>query len=111
MWQVPPFLRQRPHHRMKVVKYLSWLLRALIFAALLWFALKNTDAVTLRFFLGQSWETPLIVALLVFFVFGAILGVMACLSRLFQQRREIASLKRAARAQQDSERIPPQTLA
>lgn len=96
---------------MKVLNFLSWLLRAVLFVVLLLFAGKNMDQVTLRFYLVDDWQVPLIVALLVFFVLGAVLGVVSCLSRLFQQRREIASLKRAARAQQDSERVPPQTLA
>jgi len=58
----------------------------------------NTDTVRVRFFLGQAWETPMIVVLLLFFVFGAAIGVLACLSRLLGQRREIQKLQRALRA-------------
>lgn len=96
---------------MKFVNYLSWLLRAALFTALFFFAVRNMDPVTLRFFLDETWQVPLIVALLVFFVTGAGLGVVACLTRLFHQRREIVSLKRALRAQEGPERVPPQTLA
>jgi putative membrane protein len=96
---------------MKFVNYLSWLLRAVLFAALFLFAVRNMDPVTLRFFPDAAWQVPLIVALLVFFVIGAALGVVACLSRLFHQRREIASLKRELRAQEGPERSPPRTLA
>src|SRR5437773_8760421 len=67
---------------MKLITHLSWLLRALLFLAIFAFALLNTDRVTLRFFLGQTWETPMIVVLLLFFAFGAGIGVLACLSRL-----------------------------
>jgi putative membrane protein len=83
---------------MKLITQLSWLLRALLFLAVFAFALMNTDPVTLRFFLGQTWEAPMILALLLFFAFGAALGVLACLSRLFGQRREIQKLERELRA-------------
>jgi putative membrane protein len=90
---------------MRFVKPLSWLLRALIFLAIFAFALMNTDTVKLRFFLGRAWETPMIVVLLLFFAFGAAVGVLACVSRLLGQRREIQKLQRALRAGGD--RKPP----
>jgi len=83
---------------MKLITHLSWLLRALLFLAVFAFALMNTDAVKLRFFLGQTWETPMIVALLVSFACGAGIGVLACLSRLLGQRREIQKLERELQA-------------
>jgi lipopolysaccharide assembly protein A len=83
---------------MRFAKQLSWLLRAVLFLAIFAFAFMNTDTVKLRFFLGQTWETPMIVALLLFFALGAAMGVVACLSRLFGQRREIQKLQRALRA-------------
>ena len=91
---------------MKFIKQLSWLLRALLFVMIFGFALMNTDTVRLRFFLGQTWETPMILALLLFFAFGAAIGVLACVSRLLGQRREIQKLQRALRAGGDRE--PPQ---
>ncbi len=92
---------------MKLFTHLSWLLRALLFLAVFAFALMNTDAVKLRFFLGQAWETPMIVALLLFFAFGAGIGVLACLSRLLGQRREIQKLERELRAA-GNRTLPPQ---
>ena len=92
---------------MKFVKYLSWLLRTVLFAALFLFAVRNTDPVTLRFYFDQAWQMPLIVALLVFFAFGAALGVLACLSRLVRQRREVVTLKRELRARGAAGRSPP----
>ena len=92
----------------KFIDHLSWLLRALLFLAILAFALMNTGPVTLRFFLGQTWEAPMIVALLLFFASGAALGVLACLSRLARQRREILKLRREQRASGDRS-PPPQT--
>jgi uncharacterized integral membrane protein len=82
---------------MKVIRYLSWSLRAVLFLLLLLFALKNTDPVTLRFFFSESWSLPLVLLLLMFFAFGAALGILACTSRLLRERREIASLKNELR--------------
>ncbi len=93
---------------MKLFTHLSWLLRALLFLAVFAFALMNTGPVTLRFFLGQTWETPMILALLLFFAFGAAIGVLACLPRLLGQRREIQKLERELRAA-GTRTLPPQT--
>jgi lipopolysaccharide assembly protein A len=92
---------------MRFLKQLSWLLRALLFLAIFAFALMNTETVRLRFFLGQTWETPMILVLLLFFAFGAAIGVLACVSRLLSQRREIQRLSRALRAGGDRT-APPQ---
>jgi uncharacterized integral membrane protein len=90
------------------ITQLSWLLRVLLFLAVFAFALMNTGPVTLRFFLGQTWETPMILVLLLAFAFGAAIGVLACLSRLLAQRREIHKLERELNAP-GSRALPPQT--
>jgi putative membrane protein len=79
---------------MKLLRYLSWIFRAVLFLMLLLFALKNTEPVTLRFFFGESWQVPLVLLLLIFFAFGAVLGVLAGVTRVLQHRREILALKR-----------------
>lgn len=97
--------------QMKFLRTMAWLLRALLFVALLLFALKNTDPVTLRFYLDQTWQAPLVLVILVFFAFGASLGVLACLTKLFAQRREILALKKELRARPAAESPPvPPTL-
>ncbi len=92
---------------MKIANYLSWLLRGLVFLALLLFALKNTDPVTLHLFLGEAWQMPLILALLAFFALGAALGVLACFARLLRQRLEIIGLKRGLRSKSPVDWTPP----
>ena len=91
---------------MKAIRYLTWSLRALLFLLLLLFALKNTDPVTLRFFFSESWQLPLVLLLLIFFAFGAVLGVVACTSRLLSERREILSLKKEIRRLAGEQRPP-----
>ncbi|MDB5809158.1 MAG: hypothetical protein JWN94_1280 [Betaproteobacteria bacterium] len=68
-----------------------------IFLMLLGFAVKNTDTVALRYFLGLEWQAPLVLMLLVFFAAGAALGIAACLGAVFTQRRQILALKREIR--------------
>lgn len=75
---------------------LTWAIRLIIFAFLVVFAAQNTDPVSLRLLPGQAWQAPLVIALLVFFVGGALLGAVSLLGVIFRQRREISRLKRAA---------------
>ncbi|HEY5930010.1 MAG TPA: LapA family protein [Burkholderiales bacterium] len=79
------------------MRYLSWALRILLFLLLFVFALKNTNPVTVRFYLGSQWESPLALVLLVFFAAGAVAGVAACLSHAYRQRREILDLRKELR--------------
>ncbi len=92
----------------KLLSIFSWLLRAMLFLALFLFAIKNTETVTLRFWFDQTWQAPLVLLLLAFLAGGALLGVLACLARLFGQRREIARLKRELRLRaQERPVLPP----
>jgi putative membrane protein len=79
------------------MRYLSWAVRILLFLLLFVFALKNTNPVTVRFYLGSQWESPLALVLLVFFAAGAVAGVAACLSHAYRQRREILDLRKELR--------------
>jgi len=79
------------------MRYLNWILRVALFIALLGFAVKNDQTVTLRYFFGYEWQSSLVIVLLVFFAAGAAVGVLAMLTNVLQQRREIARLKRDIR--------------
>lgn len=78
------------------MRYLSWLARALLFLILAGFALKNSEMVTLRYFLGQEWRAPLSLILLLFFGVGAVLGVLATIGVVYRQRRQLHALRQAA---------------
>jgi putative membrane protein len=82
------------------MRYLVWLLRALIFLVLLGFAVKNDQPVVLRYFFGYEWQASLVVVLLLFFAVGMGIGVLAVLGNVFGQRREIAALKKELRLRQ-----------
>ena len=79
------------------MRYLVWLLRAVMFLVLLGFAVKNDQPVVLRYFFGYEWQSSLVVILLLFFAMGMGIGVLAVLGNLLRQRREIAALKRELR--------------
>nr|SPS05191.1 conserved protein of unknown function [Candidatus Nitrotoga fabula] len=79
------------------MRYLIWLLRAILFLVFLGFAIKNDQPVVLQYILGYEWHTSLILALLLFFAAGMVVGVLAVLNNILRQRREIAMLKRELR--------------
>ena len=79
------------------MRYLSWAFRILLFVLLFAFALKNSDPVTVRFYLGAHWEASLALVVLIFFVVGAAAGVMACVAHIYRQRREILQLRKELR--------------
>jgi lipopolysaccharide assembly protein A len=89
---------------MKLVTLIFWIV---VFTALLVFAVRNTDPVTVRFYLDAQWEVPLVLALLAFFAAGVVLGVLASTARLLRQRREIVGLKRELRSRSPAERGSP----
>jgi putative membrane protein len=76
------------------MRVLVWAIRIALFVLLLAFAAKNTDPVTLRFYFGLAWQTPLVALLLAFFAAGTFLGLIAMLGSYFSQRREIARLEK-----------------
>ena len=79
------------------MRLLSRLFYGLVFLVFLSFALKNTDLVAVRYFFGLEWRTPLIVALLLFFGVGMVLGRLVGIGANMRQRREILALKRELR--------------
>ena len=86
------------------MRYLSWLFKIILFLLLLGFAVKNTETVVLHYYLGYEWQAPLVLILLVFFCAGAAVGIVASLSYLFRQRREMLSLKRELRLKEQENR-------
>jgi uncharacterized integral membrane protein len=76
------------------MRYLVWLLRVALFVALLGFALKNDQPITLRYLFGYGWNTSLVVVLLCFFAAGAAVGILAMMGSVMAQRRELTSTKR-----------------
>ncbi|MDR0439596.1 MAG: LapA family protein [Candidatus Accumulibacter sp.] len=80
------------------MRAILWCCRAVIFLFLLFFALKNTEPVSIRFFFDTSWQAPMVIVALAFFAIGAALGVLALCGTVFGLRREVARLKRGREA-------------
>ena len=79
----------------------GWAVKILIFLIVLGFALKNSQLVTLHYFLGYSWETPLVVLMLLVLGLGALLGMLALLPLIFRLQRERAKLRKQTEAMTD----------
>ena len=75
---------------------LVWILRLFIVAILIWFALKNSQQVEVFGFPGQVWQAPLVFVLLVAFVAGVVIGLLAWVPTVVRQRREIGRLRKDA---------------
>ncbi|MCG6932336.1 MAG: LapA family protein [Gallionella sp.] len=82
------------------MRYFNWIIRVLLFIALLGFAAKNNQPITLKYYFGYEWQSYLVIALLIFFAVGAVVGVLAMFPKMVRQRREIFALKRQLRARE-----------
>ena len=70
------------------MKFVSTIVGLVLFILFFGFALKNTQAVELHFFLDYELRGPLVLMLLAFFIAGAALGILAVTPTVFRQRRE-----------------------
>jgi lipopolysaccharide assembly protein A len=77
------------------MRVVGWVVKIVIFVLLVGFAVKNTDPITVRFYLGYEWHSPLVFVILVFFAAGAAFGALSSLPYAFRHRREIRALRRA----------------
>ena len=84
------------------MRYLRWMGWLLVFVVLLAFAIKNTDPVSVNYFLGWTWRAPLALVVFVFFVIGAVSGVLAGAAWLYRHRREVVHLRRELRQRQSA---------
>lgn len=75
---------------------LIWVLRLFIVVILVWFALKNSQPIDIHGFPEQRWQAPLVFVLLVVFIAGVVIGLLAWIPTVVRQRREIARLKKEA---------------
>lgn len=76
------------------MKAVFWILKIALFLFALTFAVKNTELVTVRYYLGTQWQGPLILVILVVFCVGAAAGVVATLGPVMRLRAEVKRLHR-----------------
>ena len=88
------------------MRYVLWVLGPLVFLFFVTLAVKNTDVVAVRYFLGYEWRAPLIFVLLISFCLGAAFGVLAALGTIVRKGRENARLKHELKRRDDTLREP-----
>jgi uncharacterized integral membrane protein len=81
------------------MKLLFRLIALVLFVVFFDFALKNTDEVVLHFFWGSQTRSPIIILLLMFFIAGAAMGVLAMVTTVLSYRRELARYKKEVQDQ------------
>ena len=96
---------------MKPIAWLfKFLLKAAIFFTLFAFALNNQSDVTVHFFFGRQWTTPMVLVVLGAFTAGLLVGVMGMVPRWWRQRR-MAEAADAAQAPVTAPAPPVATVA
>lgn len=74
---------------------LAWIFRIAIVLVLVWFSVKNSQVVTLNGLPEQSWQAPLVFVVLVAFVTGVVIGLLAWLPTVVRLRREAGRLRKS----------------
>ena len=79
------------------MRFVSWVLRIAIFAAVLLFAVAN-NGTNVELNLGfEKVRQPEVLFLLIFFVAGVVTGLLSVVPALYRRRREIGRLKKEIR--------------
>ena len=90
------------------MRIVTWTIRLVLFLFLVALAAKNIEPVTLNFYFGFSRQAPLIVILFGAFAIGALFGVLALLTTVLRQRREISILRKPQKMPVDAPpAVPP----
>lgn len=82
------------------MKIISRLIAVILFVGFFFFALKNTQEVTLHFFLGYERTDPLVLIILLCFITGLVLGIIAMVPVMFRYRRTASRQKRTIQVMQ-----------
>jgi uncharacterized integral membrane protein len=94
------------------MKLLAWLVKLGFFLLVLWFALKNTTPVPVRFTTDFTLDrVPLIVVMLICIAVGALLGALALALPIYRMRREVARLRAATPAVAEPDAIAERGLS
>ena len=78
------------------MRFILLLLKLLVFLALLGLAVRNSETVSVNYFLGWAWHVPLSLLIFVCFALGVGVGVAACTPRLLRTYRELRRLRQAS---------------
>ena len=87
---------------------LRWIVGGILFVALLFLALQNSELATVRFYHWFSWQAPLIFLLLTAFAAGVAAGLLASLGRTARLKRQLTRLRKELRRTDASSGGQPQ---
>ena len=76
------------------MQVLRWVVGSILFLALLFLSLQNSELVTLKFYHWWSWQAPLIFVVLIAFMIGAAAGLLAGVVRSARLKRQLNRLRR-----------------
>lgn len=82
------------------MRYVYSTLSFLLFIAVLGFAVKNSENVTLSYYMGLSWQAPLSLMLLIVLALGVLLGLLAGLPLVIRERRRRILIEKELRTLQ-----------
>ena len=92
------------------MRYFYGFLTSILFFAVLGFAIKNAETITLHYYLGISWSAPLVLVLLASFALGAACGIIACLGLVVSQRRAANAIRQELAALNTAHPSNPEIL-
>ncbi len=75
---------------MRAFAIFIWLV---VLLGMTWFAIKNSQPVTLYGVMDYNWQAPLVLVLLAFFAGGVVLGLLASLGTVFKLKRQLSKMK------------------
>ena len=74
-----------------------WLVVAVVFVALVYLSLQNSQPARLAFFNLAAWEAPLVVVVFIAFACGVAAGLLAGAMRTARLKRQLNKLRREQR--------------
>lgn len=92
---------------MRILRYLLWFIKLLVFILLFAFAMQNAERITVHFLLDYVWQAPMALVILAFFMLGALMGILAMLGRIIVLRRELIALRREVRQRNTDMPVQP----
>lgn len=73
---------------------LRWIVTAVVFLAILFVALQNSQPVTVSLLSFYTWQAPLVFVILVAFAAGVALGLLSAAIKVARLRRQLARTRR-----------------
>jgi len=86
--------------------FVRWTVLAVVFVALLYLSLQNSEKATLTFFNIAKWEAPLVVVVFIAFACGVAAGLLAGALRAARLKRQLTKLRREQRGGGDRMTLP-----